>query len=225
MRNYSIDTLHYKLRRHILLVKSFTEKPYMEWLIRSCRLKPYDFIFNERNKTLKLFNLWFDEFGNTLEILKNKNIKIIFNNLKINKQKVICTDLYYNLSLEKIKKISKLLMIIKAKDIDLHKECYMACFLGIDNYLRCYIYENDMWTKISPLSIGINNLKLLYQHLDIKYYVSVKNKKIFMPCQAHTTWISSLPASQDFLSTLDRQTNIIISTFFPERNLYKINAN
>ena len=224
MKNYSIDYLYSKIDKHILLVQSYTEINALSFIIKSCRLKPYDLLSKNKDYTLSIYNKWCDEFGNSLNIKENKKIQIKLNDLFVNKNNINCTDLYYGISLNKVAKLSKLVYIFSGIDEDIHHEYNFVAFLGIDNYLRCFMYLYDEWSIISPLYLGLDILKNIYDHLDIKYFLSLKNKNNFiMPCLRSSSWISSLPPKEDFIYLLNKETNLIVPTFFKKGN-YIINA-
>jgi hypothetical protein len=44
-----------------------------------------------------------------------------------------------------------------------------------------------------------------------------------MPCLRSSSWISSLPPKEDFIYLLNKETNLIVPTFFKKGN-YIINA-
>lgn len=210
MNSYNADKFYAKISKHILLAKSFTEIKELEFIIKSCRLKPYNFIQDGNNK-LSLHRWWFDEFGNSLKIVKNKRLKIIYNDLSLDKKSIVCTDLYYGLTIDKIIKISKLGFFFFVKEEDYNSDSAFLCFLGIDNYLRCFMYLHDTLTPISPLYLGINNLKLLHKYLDIKYYLEIKNNKnLPIPCNSGQAWLSYIPFSDDFSKILNHQPNNIV---------------
>ncbi len=217
MKSFSIKSLHDKLKKNINLAESYSEIKEIGFIIRSCRLKPYDYVFKDRNHTYKLYKIWFDEFGNFLKILKRKKIEFAYNDLSIERQKLISTDLYYGLSLDKQLKISKLAFIFTGKDEDLDLECNFVALLGLDDYLRCFMYLYDEWVQVSPLLLGIKNFKILFKNLDVKYFIEVKNKNYPIPCNSCKSWITSLPVPDKLVTELDRETKNIIPEFFPER--------
>jgi hypothetical protein len=212
MRSPSIEWLHGKLSRQIKLAQSYTEIPELAFIIEACRLKPYDYIFDERNNKITLYKWWFDEFGNSLSVIKNKKIDIVFNDLRLDKKNIVCTDLYYGLSIDKIIKMSKLVHLVTGKDEDLYEDCALLTLLGIDNHLRTYLYLYGEWQQISPLLIGMKNLKLIADHTDIKYYLSVDNKEnSALPCISQRAWLSCLPASASFVSEVGKQSETLAS--------------
>src|SRR5271166_4318481 len=151
MRSPSLERLHAKLSRQIKLVESYTELAGMEFIIKACRLKPYDYVFKGRDSKLILHRWWFDEFGNSLMI--DKKVKIIYNDLLLDRKLIISTDLYYGLSLDRVAKMSKLVHLVGGKDEDLYQDCYLLTFLGIDDHLRSYLY----WIKMKiPTDKDVN---------------------------------------------------------------------
>lgn len=214
MRSPSIEWLHAKLEKHIRLTQSYTEIDGLEFIIKSCRLKPYDYVFEERNDKLFLHKRWFDEFGNSFTINRYKKIDIVYNDLSLDKKRIVCTDLYYGLSLENVAKMSKLVHLVIGKDEDLYQDCCLLTFLGIDNHLRSYLYWYGEWQQVSPLLMGIKNLGIIAKHLDIKQYVQVSKKENkAIPCVGGETWLSLCPIPKGFLELLSERFEIIEKVF------------
>lgn len=211
MRSPSIEWLHAKLERHIKLVQSYTEVEAMEFIIKACRLKPYSYIFEGRDNKLILHRWWFDEFGNSLKIIKNKNIHVIYNDLKLDRKKIVSTDLYYGLSLDKIAKMSKLIYLVAGKDEDLYEDCFLLTFLGIDNHLRSYLYWYGEWQQVSPLLLETKHLKIIFSHLDLNGYHQMGLKENFpIPCILGQAWLSCLPVDQEFLDVVKKHYEILL---------------
>ena len=217
MKN-SINHFYSKIERHIDLVAAYTGIQELPFIIKSCRLKPYKLLFEDRNNKLEVFNVWCDEFGNTLEINKNKEIKISFNKLQINRNKIISTDLYEGLNIDKIYKFSKILYLFDGKDEDLNKECAMIGLLGIDHFLRCHMYLHDEWSLISPLYLGLQNIKTISNNLNCKYFIEINNN-FPIPCSSGEAWISSVPVHDDLVALLNQRNSLIISNMFQERKM------
>ncbi len=213
MKSPSIDKLHAQLNKHILLVQSYTEVKDLEFIIKSCRLKPHSYVFEDKNEKIVLHRWWFDEFGNSLKI-EGKTVKIIYNDLALEQDKIVCTDLYYGLSLEKIAKMSKLAHVFIGKDEDLLQDCFFLTFLGIDNYLRSYMFLQGEWQQVSPLLLGVKNLKRIARDLDIKYFLHIENKKNMpIPCFTEQEWLTFMPPSSDFLTAIGKQQENILPIF------------
>ena len=106
--------------------------------------------------------------------------------------------------------MSKLGFFFFGKEEDLNSNLAIFAFLGIDNHLRCFIYLYDKLIQISPLYLGLNNLKLIYRHLDIKYFLEFKIKNnLPIPCHSGRAWLSYMPFSEDFNKILNHQPEYI----------------
>src|SRR5271154_4567138 len=172
MRSPSIEFFHAKIDKLIKLAQSYTEVEELEFIIKACRLKPHDYVFGDRHDRIVLHRWWVDEFGNSLNIIKNKRIVITYNDLSLNK-KLACTDLYYGLSMDRIVKMSKMLYLCAGKDEDLYQDCYLLSLLGEDDHLRTYLYWYGEWQQVSPLLMGMKHLKLLADNADVRYFRQV----------------------------------------------------
>jgi hypothetical protein len=214
MKSPSIEWLHAKLEKQIRMARSYTEIKELEFIVKGCRLKSYDYIFKNRDSRIVLKRHWFDEFGNSLKILKKKQIQIIYNDLNLDRSQIICTDLYYGLSLDKIAKMSKLVHLVAGKDEDLQEDCFLLTFLGIDNHLRSYLYLYGEWQTVSPLIMGLKALKVLENNKDIKYFRGIENKEnSAIPCISGQTWISYLPPSSGFLDIVRKNYEMLLPIF------------
>lgn len=214
MKVPSLDRLYIKLDKCIRLVEAHTEIKNLSFIIKACRLKPHNYVFGKRNNATILYDRWFDEYGNFFTINNKKKIKIIYNDLRLNKQDLICTDLYYGLSLPQIAKISKVAHLIAGRDEDLYQECYLLSFLGIDDYLRSYLYYYGEWQQVSPLMMGIKNLKIVAKHRGIrKFKQIIKKENLIVGCVGSTSWISSVPVSDGFLEMFKNKHELLVSIF------------
>lgn len=206
MKSPSLDTLYSKLDRHILLAQSYTEIQDLFFIIKACRLKPHDYVFGERRDNLILYKWWFDEFGNSLIISGTKRVKIVQNDLNLPRKNIVSTDLYYGLSLDKVAKISKLCYLSYGKDDDSQQDCIFITFLGIDNYLRSFMYLYGEWQQVSPLLLGLKHLRILSKNRDIKYFLKIDiQENSAIPCITSEQWLSFMPAHNEFLSLLNVQ--------------------
>jgi len=209
MKSPSLERVHSELERNIKFVESYTEIENLGFIIKACRLKPYQYIFENYRAKVYLYRQWFDEFYNSLS-LKEKDIYIIYNDYSLIKKSIISTDLYYGLSISKIAKMSKLIHLVAGKDEDLFQECYLLTFLGIDNHLRSYLYWYGEWQQVSPLIMGVKSLILLAQHIDLKYFNQIGNKENkALPCVAGETWLSYWPPSDNFQDLIKEKYPII----------------
>lgn len=201
----NIERLYAQIRRHILLAQSYTEINELTFIIKACRLKPHSHIFEGKTTKLVLHRWWFDEFGNSLKIIKNKRIRITCNDLSLNRDLIVCTDLYRGLSLERVAKTSKLVHLAAGRDDDYNENCFFITFLGIDNYLRSYMNLYGEWQQVSPLLLGMRSLKHLARHSDVKHFHEFSNKEnSALPCALAREWISFMPASKEFLLKLEK---------------------
>lgn len=207
MKSPSLDSYYTQIDKIILLAQSYTEIKELSFIIKGCRLKP---LHHNKSYKLILHRDWFDEFGNSFKINKKK-INIIYNDFFLGTERKVCTDLYYGLSIDKIAKISKLLYLCAGKDEDLNEDCFILTFLGIDNYLRSYMFLYNEWQQISPLLLGFENLKIIGKNADIKYFLEFSNKKNMpIPCNLSQAWLTFMPPSDDFLSMLGKQFEAIV---------------
>ena len=211
MRSPSIEFFHAKIDKLIKMARSYTEIEDLEFIIKTCRLKPYSYVFEERKDKIELHHWWFDEFGNSLHIIKNKKIQITYNDLRLDRKKIACTDMYYGLSLNRVVKMSKLMYVCAGKDEDQYQDCYLLTLLGEDDHLRSYLYWYGEWQQVSPLLMGMKHLKLLASHIDIKYFQQLAgSENLPLPCLSGKTWLSFLPASRDFLDVIKKQYEALL---------------
>lgn len=213
MKKVDAEQFHIILNKLIDLCAAFTELPALSFVMKSVRLKPYSFIFEKYSRRIKLHNCWIDEFGNSFLILKDKKIEIILNDLKIGKNKLVNTDLYAGLPIEKVSKISKLMFFVSGKEEDFNSNYYIISFLGIDNILRTFVYLYAEWQPYPNLYLGIKNLLNIGSNLDIKTFIELKNKKnVLYPCSQQKSWLSFWPPSKDFISILKEQNSFVLDT-------------
>jgi hypothetical protein len=214
MRSPSIDFFYAQIDSAVTLTESYTEIEGLAFIIKACRLKPYDYVFGKKSNNLTLHRWWFDEFGNSLKIIKPYRVKIINNDLHLDRKRIVCTDLYHNLDLNKVIKMSKLVYIAFGKDEDLYQDCCLLSFLGLDNYLRSYLYLYGEWQQVSPLLMGMGHLKFLATHADIKHHLKLGPKEgTPLPCASGQAWLSSLPASSDLLATWNKECEALQTIF------------
>jgi len=212
MKSPSLESLYATLHKHMLMVESYTEIPNITFLFKACRLKPHSYFFEKKNNKIVLYTRWFDEFGNSFKLLKNRKLQIIYGDLSIDQDRLVCTDLYYGLDLKKIAKISKFAYISCGIDEDTYQDCILISMLGIDNYFRTYLYLYGYWQQVSTLLLGTKNLKIIAKNLDINYYKALSNtENIRLPCSEAQTWLTSLPIKEDFFQTLEKQCGIVSS--------------
>ena len=200
------------INKTILLAKGYTEIDELPFIIKACRLRPYDYIFNrKRFNKLQLCRHWVDEYYNSLKIT-GKSLKITLNDLMLDKTKITCSDLYYGLTIDKIVKISKLAYVMVGRDEDLNENCCLISLLGIDDYLRTYLLLYGEWQQVSPLMLGIVGLKDIEAYLDIKHFKKLLNRKnSTIPCVKPLAWITYMPANKKLINTIERYVGIDLS--------------
>lgn len=210
MKSPSIERFHAKIDKQIRLAESYTELEGLGFIIRICRLKPYDHVFSERETKTSLHRWWFDEFGNSL-IIKSKNVSILYNDLRLPRKEIVGTDLYYGLTMDSVAQMSELVHLMAGKDEDSHRDCFLLSFLGLDKHLRSYLFLYEEWQQVSPLMMGIKNLEALANSTSIKHYRQLENKEnTALPCKSSEVWLSYLPASVDFLTLISKRYETIL---------------
>ena len=215
MKSYSLDFLYGKINQSIILAQSYTEIPELSFIIQSCRLKPYSYVFEKKHHRTVLYRWWFDEYGNSLRLVE-KNLQITYGDLALQRDKIISTDLYYGLTLDKINKISQLVYLCVGKDEDQYQDCGLVSFLGLDKYWRTYLYWYGEWQHVSPLLIGLDHLKWSYHNQTILHPINDKN--IPLPCLTGESWLCCLPASQQFLDMIKKHYEWLLPTLQGNNN-------
>lgn len=213
MKSPSLESIYATLEKSLRLIESYTEIPKLAFLFRACRLKPHSYFFEKRDNKIILYTWWFDEFSNSVKLTKNKKLKIIYGDLGLDRDKVTCTDLYYGLSINKILKISKLAFISCGTDEDMYQDCALISLLGIDNYLRTYLYVYGYWQQVSPLFLGIKNLKIIAKNLDLQGHRELLKSENRLPCVEARAWLTCVPVSKEFSDVLAKQCGIVSSIF------------
>jgi hypothetical protein len=194
VKNPSIDTFYLKLNKHILLLQAYLEIPELSFLIRGCRLKPHNYVFGQRPFKTTLYFDWFDEFGNSY-LIRDKKIQIVQQDLSLRDQHILCTDLYYGLSLDRVIKMSKMIYLCNGLDEDLQQPTFFITCLGLDNYLRSYLSLYGQCRVVSSLLLGMERLQVIARYCDIQYFRTLpKMKKYPLPCQTAEECVSCLPA-------------------------------
>jgi hypothetical protein len=174
----------------------------LSFIIKSCRLKPFTYVFEEKSKRLNLYRKWFDEFGNLLNINNDRTVSIVLHPPSLQKSGIINTDLYAGLSVGKITKISRSIHLCHGST-ELSKNFWFLTLLGTDNYLRTYFSYEDTNLAVSPLLLGLNNLHDIFQHQNANYLAHWNDKKRSpIACQSFQSWISPSPLSVDFIPSI-----------------------
>jgi len=203
----SLENLYILFDRQIALTSAWTEDPTLEFVIRACRLKPAD-MFEKYSEKLILHHNWIDESGNRLEIISKKKIKIHLNDLTINRKTLVTTDLYENLPLSKISKISNLALFLLGVEEDSGSDHILVSFLGIDGFLRSFCYIYGELHKIPNLYLGYKLLKIIIENRDIKFFKELKIKEsIVFPCSRQLAALSYWEPSKNFVSLIEGWNN------------------
>jgi len=206
-----IERLYDRIYKKILLVESYSRYENLSDIIRLCRLKPSIMLKSKRLPTnYKLDNKWFDEFGNSLNISEDKKVSIILDDLSIDRKRIICTDLYHNLPIYKIAKISKLLYVALGKDEDIFTDNIVFALLGIDNFLRTYYVYNNKINICSPLNLGLETLTLIVQNKNVQFFIEQKIEGFVMfPCQKQKGWLTVYPPHEMVMEIINRESGLI----------------
>lgn len=220
-KSITLEHFYQDISKHILLAQNYLELPSLTFLIKSCRLKPKNMMEN-KNKNLVLHKEWIDEWGNSVYLSKEnekpKRTKIIYNDLSIDRTKLIQTDIYFGLSMEKIAKISKLVFISFGIDEDYYQPSYFLSFLGWDEYLRTYMYYQNEWQQVSSLMLGERNIRAIwnkYKAKEIKWNFYEYTGQFYklkyhpIPCVRGNQWLCFLPSSHEFITILEKNHGMI----------------
>jgi len=220
-KNLVIERFHIQLEAYINLAAKFVEKPEVAFMIRSCRMKPKAMMTSGRKiaeelKTLTLQKEWFDEWGNSVAIQKNSlpanRVGFNFEDLTIERDDLSSSDIYFGLSLENVKKVSRVVMVSVGIDEDFLEPCCLLSFLGLDGFLRSHLLFCGEWNQVSPLYMGEQGFRVLFKTLQkiddgegVVFKIQQgKEKSLPTPCFRADQWISCLPVSKEFLETLKK---------------------
>jgi hypothetical protein len=201
--SFTLEEYYDIFYKFILIAQAYSEIPELSFIIKSCRFRSNIILTSESRITAH--KKWIDDWGNSINLSKNK-IKVIFNDLLINKENLFSTDLYSGLDLERVIKISTLAFIGLGRDDDLNKNCCLLSFFGIDRFFRTFLLLYDEWKKVAPILIGVHNLRKIYENLDLKNYIQIKNKENILPCVEGKSWLSCLPASEEFIKLVESES-------------------
>ena len=205
----NIESLYVSIDKDIKLAEAYTGWRGLSFVIKMCRLKPQSILSGAHDLKLHLHDWWIDEYGNSLRIKPNKRLSLLLNDPEI-KEKVINTDLYSCLPLDKIAKMSKLLYLLVGQDRDRQDHAIIA-FLGIDNFLRAFTLINSQWQPIAPLQLGLRILKMLsLQHETTRNYTVLHQKKtVIWPCITQDSGLYSWMPRGKTMSILKKYPYIV----------------
>lgn len=190
----------------------YVEEERMPFIMKACRLKAYDGLFTSMPKAPRLERLWVDEHYNSVRIHRDKRLKFIFNDLSIQRHKIVTTDIYANVEMTDLPKISKLAYLAILHDEDAHNPAYLVSFLGQDNFLRTRIYTDGGWQIISPLYLGFKLLKMIASNLETNYFIDIDQKTMSptLPLVCGRQWIAMWPPHKHTVSVINREKPFLL---------------
>jgi hypothetical protein len=195
----NIEELYLRLNRHLTLAVGYTEIEALPFIIQACRLKPYQLVHKTINGRLMLHKQWIDEYGNSLYLDGTNRLEIVLNDLSIDRSRLRITDLYHGLPIEKVSRISKMAVLLLGRQEDY---CLLS-LLGIDDYLRTFVWWRGEWKKYSPLYLGVALLQSLGENLDWSGYREAEGKVLALHrSRRGKTWLTQWPPNKEFVSVL-----------------------
>lgn len=198
-----LSQYYYKIRKNIELVTAYTERHDLEFIIKSCKLKPYyDRVLN--TPKLRLNRIWVDEFGNKLMIGSKDEIHAIFNDLVIDRKYYFNYDFFGMIDLTRALRIAKYVYVLCGYD-QVDDKFLMISVLCDDNIMRAFYYENGEWVPCSPLLIGLDGLREIYNNIGIHLYRKFNNHKdSYFPVKRRQVWFSAWKPMEAFLLNLKK---------------------
>lgn len=200
----NLDHYYLEIEDKLNAVSAYAENKNVSTILKICRFKPYP--IKPKTSLHKLvYKHWVDDYGNSIEI-KNKRIIIKTNDLKINKDDIISTDLYKGLDISKLLKISKLIYIFRGREVDFKTDHFILSFMGLDNYLRSYSFLYDEWHPIPSIYLGVNVLNTIIDNSDIQTFKSFKMKNtIIFDCENQQSIIGKIPFHKFFMEEIKKE--------------------
>ena len=206
-----LERFYKKNSLRINAVSGYIEDDRIAYIIKSCRLKPYDVLSGIGAGELD--RCWADEYRNSMRVHKDKRLKLIFNDLSIDPEYILTTDMYANVNLTDLPKISKLAYFsIIPDEIESNNYVYIVSFLGNDNYFRTRIFIENRWTRISTLYLGLRLLHTITDHLSTNYFIELDPKKVstMLPLGIGRHWITFWPPHRHAVSVLNREKPFLL---------------
>lgn len=152
MKNIDLETFYKRIKKSIEIVVAYTGNEKYRTIIRHCRLKPLEMFDNTLGKEPKLFNIWVDEYSNTLDVISGV---ITLNDPKAPAISKRSTDLFLSITFSQ--HIEKAIRGMFLGD-DFPE---MIAFYGGDEYIRCVNVGGFGMTRISPLEFDPDALSRL----------------------------------------------------------------
>ena len=180
-------------------------------ILKMCRFRTYPTL-NPKRMHRSIYRYWVDDYCNTIKIA-NKRLNIKYNDLDIDKSKIHNTDLYAGLNIKDCAKISKLSFIFQGSEIDLNTDHYIVSFLGLDNYLRTYVYIYGEWQTYPSIYLGVNILNFIISNLDIQTFKEIKyTKPIIYKCNNQKSYVAKYPLHKFFIQQLKKENSFLFDT-------------
>jgi hypothetical protein len=141
-----------------------------------------------------------------------KRINFIFDDLSLDLEELPCTDVYFGLSMDKVKDISNMVMIHAGTDEDFLEPCFFLNFLGLDGFFRSFLFFGGQWKKVSALMMGehgFRNFARIREKIDKgeNSFFQIRmspEKSMPVPCIRVDQWLTSLPVQEKFLDQLKK---------------------
>ena len=188
VNNY-ID-MYNKLEKCVQLFSIKNNCPDFSKIVYSCKLLPSNIKKQIIPKNATMYNEWYDEYNSSIYYCSK--LKVKQNNITVPTHS---SDLYRNLPIEKMAKLSVAFYLCITQEEELKNEFFIVSLLGLDNHIRSYMYYDNSWINISTLSIGVNNIISLINYKTSMYVVIPDtDKPVYIPNVDKIQLIDKLPA-------------------------------
>lgn len=205
----NLTEFYSKIEKDIRLIAAYVQLKQVKQIIPFCRLKPYQSVYQKHSHMTKLHKQWVDEYGN-LVIFKQKKMDVVRNDVALNK--AIISDFYQGLSVDKISLISKLALIEVAKDDVSLQDYFVVSLLGIDNYLRTFVYLMGEWQYYPSCYLNFEVLRDIVTFSKMNNnFVQLNHTNVIYPTVFSKSWITSWPPNQDFVKILSSHSEKLIN--------------
>ena len=168
--------------------------------------------------------VWADEFRNSLQITNDKKIKIVYNDIQIDPKFIPSTDMFCNVDLTDLSRISKSAYLsIIPDDVEINNYIYVISFLGKDNYLRTRIFIDNKWITISSLYLGYKLINAILSNLTTNYFKELNPKKVSakIPLDVGRQWITSWPPHRHAVSVIDKENPFLLQQLGLQKEIIK----
>ena len=189
-----LDGQYVKWSPLTILVEEYLERPGLERIIKMCRLKPRHLTSNIKKIKIKVYREWIDEYGNSLHILKNKQLRIQLNDLSIPRDRLVITDIYEGLPIQKISAMSYRAFLLAGKEGKDYQDHYVVSFLGLDDYLRTFCWLDGEWYLVPSLFLGLIILGVISNIVNSNWFMELPYKHpVVYPCRKQKMWFTGWP--------------------------------